>query len=85
MGRAWSRPTTAPRGVAEIMLLLTSAVPAPGVTETPTPTMALRITLPEITTSRRYLPQPAMIPNDGALKMRRSVAGTRALDGDCWG
>src|ERR1700694_3008178 len=69
MGRAWSSPTTAPRGGCEIMLLLTSAVPAPGVTDTPTPTKALRITLPEITPSRRYLPQPATIPNDGAFSI----------------
>src|SRR5205823_988419 len=57
-GLAWSRPTTAPRGVAEIVLLLTSAVPAPGATDTPMPTRALRITLPLMATSRRYLPQP---------------------------
>src|SRR3977135_518380 len=77
-GRAWSSPTTAPRGVSEIMLLLTSAVPAPGTTDTPTPTKALRITLPEMTTSRRYLPQPAMIPNDGAFSITLPVTEVSA-------
>src|SRR3981081_1145712 len=60
------------------MLLLTSAVPAPGTTDTPTPTKALRITLPEMTTSRRYLPQPAMIPNDGAFSITLPVTEVSA-------
>src|SRR6266567_3676891 len=78
MARAWSSPTTAPRGVSEIMLLLTSAVPAPGITDTPTPTKALRITLPVITTSRRYLPQPATIPNAGAFSITLPVTDVSA-------
>jgi len=48
-------------------------VPAPSTTDTPTPAKALRITLPVITTSRRYLPHPATIPNDGAFSITLPV------------
>ena len=60
------------------MLLLTSAVPAPGTTETPMPTNALRITLPVMAMSRRYLPQPATIPNDGAFSITLPVTDESA-------
>ena len=60
------------------MLLLTSAVPAPDVTDTPMPTKALRITLPVIATSRKYLPQPAMMPNDGAFSITLPVTEVSA-------
>jgi len=51
------------------MLLWTSAVPAPGTTDTPMPTKLLRMTLPVMATSRRYLPQPAMMPKAGAFSI----------------
>ena len=60
------------------MLLLTSAVPAPATTETPTPTKALRITLPVMATSRRYLPQPAMMPKEGAFSTTLPVTDESA-------
>jgi hypothetical protein len=55
------------------MLLLTSAIPAPGTTDMPIPTKALRITLPVMATSRSYMPQPATIPNDGAFSITLPV------------
>ena len=55
------------------MLLLTSAAPAPDTTETPMPAKVLRMTLPVIATSRRYLPQPAMMPNEGAFSITLPV------------
>jgi hypothetical protein len=36
------------------------------------------ITLPDITTSRRYLPQPAMIPNAGAFSITLPVTDVSA-------
>ena len=42
---------------------------SPGVTDTPMPTKALRMTLPVMATSRRYLPQPATMPNEGAFSI----------------
>jgi hypothetical protein len=60
------------------MLLLTRAVPAPDVTDTPMPANVLRITLPDIATSRRYLPQPATIPKDGAFSMTLPVTALSA-------
>ena len=65
-------------GLAGSAAYATSALPAPGVTDTPMPAKDLRITLPVITTSRRYLPQPATMPNAGAFSMTLPVTEVSA-------